>query len=120
MRLKEILTERTVGVAFDHPRHELIHISQLTRRARTTRFGITLVLAVICGLIAGQLFDGWWALAAVLASCAVIFGFAFMAPEMRTYYDSWQYPESYDMFDDEIIRDRFLTHTEEFTHIKGT
>lgn len=118
MRLREVLTERTVGVDFDRPRHVLIHISALTPRARTIRFVITVALAMIFGLIAGQLFDGWWALAAVLSACAIIFGFAFLSPEMRTYYDSWQYPESYDMFDDETIRDRFLTHTQEFTHIK--
>lgn len=118
MRLREMLTERTVGVAFDRPQHILIHISQLTQRARMMRFGITVGLAVISGFVAGRIFDGWWALSAVLLACIIIFGFAFLSPEMRTYYDSWQYPESYDMFDDETIRDRFLTHTQEFTHIE--
>lgn len=118
MRLKEILTERTVGVAFDRPRYTLIHISRLTHRARIVRTGIAAALALVCGLIAGQLFDGWWAVAVALTACAVICCFAFLAPEMRTYYDSWKYPESYDAFDDETIRDRFLAHTAEFTHIK--
>lgn len=118
MRLKEVMNERAVGVAFDRDRHTLIHISRLTQKARMIRFTITFVLAIIFGLAAGWLFDGWWSVSAALLACAILFMYTYLSPYMRTHYDSWQYPESYDMFDDETIRDRFFTHTEEFTHIE--
>lgn len=118
MRLKEVLNERRVGVAFDRPQRILIHISRPTRRASTIRLGTMVVLSLIFGLIAGRLFEGWWILIATLFAVGIIFYFGYTAPAARELYDSWRYPESYDTFDNETIRDRFLTHTSEFTHIK--
>lgn len=80
-------------------------------------FGLIAGLVLILMLL-GRHLGGGWEISSLLLSCTITYSFGHLSPVARTYYDSWQYPESYDMFDDETIRDRFFTHTEEFTHIE--
>ena len=119
MNVRELLEGRYEGVVIDRDSHTLIQVSQPTRQARWARSIIGVALGVLAGIIAGQVFDGVAAFFAVLVACAVIYVLLWRMPAARTHYTSWTYPESYNLFEDELIRDRFATHRDEFTLVEG-
>ena len=117
MNIGEVLSARHEGVVIDRPRNTLIQVSQPARVSRITRTLLTFGLCLLAGSIVNWLFDGWLAAIAVLIACALIYFPLYGTPVARTRYTSWEYPEDYNLFEDETIRDRFATHRDEFTLI---
>lgn len=115
MNVGKLLKARHEGVVIDRPSHTLIQVSQPAREARLARSVIGVVLALLAGAIAGWVLDGIVAFIGVLGACVIIYLLLHRTPAARTNYTSWTYPESYNLFEDEMIRDRFATHREEFT-----
>lgn len=118
MNIRELLTSRHEGVVIDRPSHTLIEVSQPSQQARMTRMTIGVILAVISGVVAGQVFDG---IAAFIAAFVIGGGIYFLlhsTPAARTRYTSWEYPEDYNLFEDTLIRDRFYSHRDEFTLVE--
>lgn len=119
MDLGRLLSARYEGVVIDRQRNTLIQVSQPVRAARIARWVIAVVLSVLAGFIVGRVLDGLAALIVVLVACAVIFLVLYRTPAARIRYTSWTYPESYNLFEDELIRDRFATNRDEFTLLDG-
>lgn len=117
MNVKELFGERHNGVAFDRPRNILIQVSRPAPPARIARSVLGLALSALVGLFAASFLEGPWIVAGLFVGVGIICILMLYVPMGRTNYTSWTYPDSYNMLEDEMIRDRFATHRDDFTRL---